>query len=255
MIPIRPQRAGAAYTRAGAVAAVVLAVAAAQEPALAQTLRGRVVDSEVGHPVGGATVRIKGGPPPLTTDSLGRFEAANLPAGEAQLTIEGLGYATAEFKVELPASGAVFRSFSLDFTGYRLPEFLVEGRAAELAPRYADFELRRRRKLGTYLRWDELNKGSYSSVGDALRTVRGVRIRCDQRQFECRAVMARSPQCEPTWFIDGVEVRSFHENTSIRDVYGIEVYRGAGEVPGEFAGSNAACGVIVMWTKSRPYRE
>ena len=35
---------------------------------------------------------------------------------------------------------------------------------------------------------------------------------------------------------------------------GIEIYRGPGEVPGDFGGSNAACGVIVMWTKSRPYR-
>jgi hypothetical protein len=37
-------------------------------------------------------------------------------------------------------------------------------------------------------------------------------------------------------------------------VYGIEVYRGSGEIPAEFGGSTAGCGVIVMWTKSRPYR-
>jgi hypothetical protein len=54
--------------------------------------------------------------------------------------------------------------------------------------------------------------------------------------------------------IDGTEASSFNENTPIRDIYGIEVYRGAGEVPGEYAGSTAACGVIVVWTKSRPYR-
>jgi hypothetical protein len=108
--------------------------------------------------------------------------------------------------------------------------------------------------MGTYLRWDELEKRGYASVGDALRTVRGVRIQCNQQTFECFAFMARTPQCQPTWWVDGVEVRSFHENTSIRDVYGIEVYRGAGEVPGEYAGSDAGCGVIVVWTKSRPFR-
>jgi len=113
---------------------------------------------------------------------------------------------------------------------------------------------RRHRALGAYLRWDEIKRKGYSSVGDALRTVRGVRIECNQQAFECNAVMVRTPQCPPTWYIDGVEARSFHENTPISDVYGIEVYRGAGEVPGEFAGSNAGCGVIVMWTKSRPYR-
>jgi outer membrane cobalamin receptor len=66
--------------------------------------------------------------------------------------------------------------------------------------------------------------------------------------------MSRDPQCFPTWWVDGTRVASFHENTPIRDVYGIEIYRGPGEVPGEFAGSDAACGVIVIWTKSRPYR-
>ncbi len=95
---------------------------------------------------------------------------------------------------------------------------------------------------------------SFGSVGDALRTVRGVRIQCNQQTFECFAYMARSPTCQPVWIVDGQEARAFHENTPIRDVYGIEVYRGAGEVPGEYAGSNAACGVIVIWTKSRPYR-
>jgi hypothetical protein len=108
--------------------------------------------------------------------------------------------------------------------------------------------------MGAYLRWDEIAKQGYGSVGDALHGVRGVRIQCNQQTFECFAVMARSPRCQPTWWIDGVEVQSFHENTPIRDVYGIEIYRGPGEIPGEFSGSNAACGVIVMWTKSRPFR-
>ena len=97
-------------------------------------------------------------------------------------------------------------------------------------------------------------KQGYGSVGDALHVVRGVRIKCNQQTFECFAFMVRSPQCQPTWWIDGQEVRSFHESTPIRDVYGIEIYRGPGEVPGEFAGSDAACGVIVIWTKSRPYQ-
>jgi hypothetical protein len=72
--------------------------------------------------------------------------------------------------------------------------------------------------------------------------------------FYREAFMSRDPQCFPTWWVDGTRVASFHENTPIRDVYGIEIYRGPGEVPGEFAGSDAACGVIVIWTKSRPYR-
>jgi len=241
-----------ARTLTAVLLAGVLSIAVPAAGAAHATLRGRVVDSEFGHPLPGAVVRIRRGPAPLTTDSLGRFEARDLPGGDAEITIRLLGYATHVFRLSIPPAGNVDQSFALDFTGSELPAVVVEARAEQLMPRYVEFEQRRQRKMGAYLRWDDLK--AYSSVGDALRTIRGVKIQCNQQTFECFAVMARSPQCEPTWWIDGVEVHSFHENTPIRDVYGIEVYRGAGEIPGEFAGSDAACGVIVLWTKSRPYR-
>ena len=248
-------RTARARTLSGALLAGQLAVAMGPETGAAQaTLRGRVIDSELGHPLPSALVRIQPGPAPLTTDTLGRFEAQGLPAGDAEVTIQAIGYAQGVFTVHLPPAGAVEGVFTLDFTGYRLPEVVVQARAEQLMPRYLDFEQRRRRGHGAYLRWDDIKAQGYSSVGDALRVVRGVRIQCNQQTFECFAVMARTPQCHPTWWIDGVEVSSFHENTPIRDIYGIEIYRGPGEVPGEFSGSNAACGVIVMWTKSRPYR-
>jgi hypothetical protein len=235
--------------------AAALAIFFAVETAAAQAmLQGRVMDSETGNPLPGAMIRIKGGPAQLVSDSLGRFRADQLPAGEVEVRIQLLGYAPGVFRVRLPASGVVDRDFGMDFTGHRLPEQVVRARADQLAPRYSDFEQRRQRKLGAYFRWDELEQKGYSSVGDALRTVRGIKIKCNQQTFECFAFLARTPHCQPTWFIDGAEVRSFHENTPIRDVYGIEVYRGAGEVPGEYSGSNAACGVIVIWTKSRPFR-
>jgi hypothetical protein len=238
-----------------ALLVALLAVVLGPEPGSAQvTLRGKVIDSEIGQPIAGATIRIRRYADALTTDTLGQFEARNVPEGDGQITIQVIGYSRGEFWIHFPASGEMERVFALDFTGARLPAVVVEARAEKLERRYVEFEQRRHRQMGTYLRWDELEKRGYASVGDALRTVRGVRIQCNQQTFECFAYMARTPQCQPTWWVDGVEVRSFHENTSIRDVYGIEVYRGAGEVPGEYAGSDAGCGVIVVWTKSRPFR-
>ena len=193
-------------------------------------------------------------PSTFITDSLGRFEAIGLRPGEAAVNIKLVGYIPGLFRIPLAASDKLEQDFALDFSGNQLASVVVQARAERLMSRYVDFERRRQRGLGAYFRWDELNRGSYTAVGDALRTVRGVRIRCNQQTYECFAVMVRSPQCPPTWWIDGVEASSFHENTPIRDVYGIEIYRGAGEIPGEFSGSNAACGVIVLWTKSRPFR-
>lgn len=218
------------------------------------TIRGRVVDSETGAPLVGATVTLRRAPTPFTTDSAGQFFARDLPAGDVQITVQLLGYAMADFRMRVPNAGEVEKVFSLDFTGQLLPTVAVSARAEQLMARYADFERRRHRGAGAFLRWDDLAKESFGSVGDALRTVRGVRIKCNQQTFECLAYMSRSMNCQPVWYIDGMEARSFHESTPIRDVYGIEIYRGPGETPGEFSGSNAACGAIIVWTKSRPYR-
>lgn len=232
----------------------LLALVLTSVGAAAQSLRGRVIDSEMGTPLAGATVQIGKSGPVLRTDSAGQFVAQNLTPGITAVEIKQIGYEPTTFDIRIPDSGFVSGAFPLDFNGYLLPAVVVEARAAALMPRYTDFERRRQRKMGAYLRWDELKKQGASSVGDALRTVRGVRMACDQQRFECYAVMVRTPQCQPTWFVDGVEVHSFHENTPINDVYGIEIYRGAAEIPAEFGGSNAACGVIVVWTKSKPYR-
>lgn len=248
-----PRAKARGYTWALVVAVVAVGVGPETIDAQA-TIRGRVIDSEVGDPLPGAVVSIRGVSATFITDSLGRFEAIGLPPGEAAVSVEVIGYTPSLFRVRLTGSDKVEQDFALDFSGHRLADVVVQARAERLMPRYLDFEKRRQRGLGAYFRWDELKQGSYNSVGDALRTVRGVRIRCNQQTFECFAAMVRSPNCLPTWWIDGIEVNSFHENTPIRDVYGIEIYRGAGEIPGEFSGSNAGCGVIVMWTKSRPFR-
>lgn len=238
------------------VATVIVTMISSSSVAAQSTLRGRVIDSETGSPLAGAQVRLgtDTAGPPITSDSGGFFTLPALPRGIVDIQIRMLGFEERLFHVFMPDSGELYRQFALDFNGFMLPEIVVQARAERLQPRYIEFERRRARKLGAFFRWDDIKKASYNSVGDALRTVRGVRIQCDQARYECNAVMSRSPNCLPTWYIDGIEVHSFHENTPIRDIYGIEVYRGTGEIPAEYAGSNAGCGVIVMWTKSRPYR-
>lgn len=218
------------------------------------TLKGRILDSELGEGLPGATVRVRPGGTPITTDSLGRFEVTGLKPGEVEVAVQAMGFESRSWKFVVQADQVVDRTFSLDFTGEKLPEVVVTARAVKLVPRYADFERRRERGVGAYLRWDEIKKKNFNTVGDAMRSIRGVRLQCNQAEFECYIRMARTPNCPPAWFVDGVQVGSFTESTPIRDVYGLEVYRGPGEVPGEFTGSSAGCGVLVVWTKSKPYR-
>jgi hypothetical protein len=64
--------------------------------------------------------------------------------------------------------------------------------------------------------------------------------------------MARNA-CLPRVWVDGRPSDYFGANMPVGDVYGIEVYRGAAEMPAEFTG-DGMCGAIIIWTKNRPYR-
>jgi outer membrane receptor for ferrienterochelin and colicin len=35
----------------------------------------------------------------------------------------------------------------------------------------------------------------------------------------------------------------------VSSIEGIEVYKGAAQLPAEFGGSNSMCGVVAIWTK------
>ena len=218
------------------------------------SLKGKVIDSELGEPIPGAVVRIKPGGTPITADSAGQFAAAELKPGEVEVTVQAVGFESRSWKFTVQAGQAVDRSFPLDFTGEKLPEVVVTARANKLVPRYADFERRRDKGIGAFLRWDDIKNKNYNSLGEAARSVRGVKLVCDQQSFECNIRMARTPNCTPRWYVDGVQVTSFHENTPIRDIYGLELYRGPSELPAEFSGSDGGCGVLAVWSKSKPYR-
>ena len=238
------------------VAFLVLALAALPAVASAQTasLKGKVIDSELGEPIPGAIVKVKGSGTPLTVDSVGTFQITDLKPGEVEVTVQALGFESKSWKFVAQAGQVMDRSFSLDFTGEKLPEVVVTARANKLVPRYVDFERRRDKGIGAFLRWDEIKKKNYNTLGDAARSVRGVKLVCSQEDFECNIRMARTPNCTPRWYVDGVQVTSFHENTPVRDIYGLELYRGPSELPAEFSGSDGGCGVLVVWSKSKPYR-
>ena len=238
------------------VAFLVLALATAIPcvvTAQTATLKGKVIDSELGEPIPGAIVKIKGGSP-MTADSAGHFSIADIKPGDVEITVQALGFESKSWKFVAQAGQAMDRSFALDFTGDKLPEVVVTARANKLVPRYVDFERRREKGIGAFMRWDEIKRKNYNTLGDAARSVRGVKLVCNQQDFECNIRMARTPNCTPRWYVDGVQVTTFHENTPVRDIYGLELYRGPSELPAEFSGSDGGCGVLVVWSKSKPYR-
>jgi Carboxypeptidase regulatory-like domain len=225
---------------------------AAAQAAPTATLRVRVVDEMTGDAVDGAVVRLKGRPDTsTTTDPSGQVELAGLEPGTWKMDIRAVGFEPRFESVRLTAGQVYQRSFGLTFTGEKLPDVVVEARRDKLVPRYADFYRRRQNRLGYYLTWEEIKSRGYSSLGNALQYVRGVYVKC--QIHDCRITMSRSHTCEPAYWVDGIEGKAFATTIPIRDIYGLEVYRGSGEMPGEYAGSGG-CGAIVIWTKNKPFR-
>src|SRR5207249_6226981 len=99
-------------------------------------------------------VRVGNSGPLVKTDSAGVFVAQNVTPGFIAIEVRQIGFEPGTFDIRIPESGVVQGVFPLDFNGFMLPAVVVEARAVALMPRYTDFERRRKRKMGAYLRWD-----------------------------------------------------------------------------------------------------
>ena len=215
-------------------------------------LIGRVHDDRSGEVVPAAEVFIDGQPSKATLSSQARFVISNLTPGHHRIEIRAIGYRLMGVEIDFAPGQVVDRTFDLTFTGERLPDVEVEAKVSKTLPRFAEFERRRARGIGHFITRDEIKARGYTNVGDALRTVKGVRVNCNIN-IECFVQMVRAaPGCGPIYYVDGQQARSFAESTAIQDIQGIEVYRGSAEVPGEYSGSFAGCGVVAIWTRAAP---
>lgn len=235
-------------------ATALLATALLATAAQAQdkgALIGKVFDAKSGEALTTAQILVDQVKANVTLSNQARFVLGGLEPGRHRIDIRNVGYRPLTAFIEFAAGQTVERTFELEFTGEQLPSLEVEAKASKSLSRFSDFERRRARGVGHFITRDEIVARSYMNMGDALRTVKGVKVYCDA--IDCLARMVSAPAgCGPTFFVDGQVARSFATTTPINDVQAIEIYRGAGEIPAEFTGSESGCGVIVIWTKSTP---
>ena len=236
-------------------AAVTPRAAAAQ--ARSGHLSGTVVDHATGSGLAAADIQLVEDGRRVLTDSAGDYAFPDLPAGIVRFLVRARGFPTTRVAVALIRGERLSRIIELDSASVRaepaqpLPGVAVAAPAPP-APRYVDFERRRLNGRGQYLVKDDIEKAGYGSLQDAMRGLRGVNVDCGGGNG-CVIRMARAPmRCSPEYIIDERTDNTFGPFTPIRDIEGIEVYTGPSDVPGEFAGRSAGCGVVVVWTRSGP---
>ena len=225
---------------------------AAQTASGKGTLVGFVVASGASTHISGAVAELDSTAWRTVADTTGRFELDSIEPGPYVLHIKAIGYEERAWRLTLHPNHVTTHFFELVPQAVELTGVDVKGAIPLSARRYLDFERRRKTADGAFLTQDDIEKANPSTLIDILVTVRGVQQICLVN--DCVAKMVRSPPgCYPQYYIDGNESSAyFVRHTPPKDIRGVEIYRGQAEVPGEFGGSNSACGVIAIWTKSSP---
>ena len=126
--------------------------------------------------------------------------------------------------------------------------------------RLTDFRQRRRLGNGTFIDRAEIERRNPRVLSDLLRNVPGVRL--ENFQGGLRYVSGRfrsltssagsgNGSCDMMIYLNGQPFPSDAGTSDARirvtEILALEVYVAAGSVPREFAGTNAACGVILIW--------
>lgn len=233
----------------GAALSVLCAAPAPGQQQLA-TLTGRVTDRASGLPVPRAEIIHQADSRSVISDSLGVYVFTALPSGQASFVVRAIGYPAQTHQVLLVANQRLVLDVRMGDSAQALPTVDVTARN-RINPRLVDFERRRKTGRGQYMDEEQLKQTPASALVDVLKTMRGLVYHCVG--VDCYVHMSRAPRrCLPEYIIDSRPDNTFGPRTPIRDIVGLEVYSGPADVPGEFAGSNAGCGVIVVWTKSGP---
>ncbi|CAN5892504.1 hypothetical protein BH11GEM1_BH11GEM1_30510 [soil metagenome] len=252
------------YSYTTIITLIAILLACAHPSAYAQRgsaqIEGTVVERISGAAVASAVIVHLGAGTTVSSDSLGRFVLTEMAPGIVRLLIRARGFPATIVNLALARGEQYTRMFELDSSTTAreaTQQLQAAATVATLAPlpRYADFERRRHTGRGQYLLGEDLEKAGYSTLQDAMRGLRGVNVECGGGNG-CAIRMARAPlRCIPEYIVDERVDNIFGASTPIRDIEGIEVYTGPSDVPGEFAGRNAGCGVVVIWTHAGPRKK
>jgi hypothetical protein len=229
-------------------------------------LRGRVVaprgrDSKISIP---AEILLPAGPRSVRTEPSGAFELRGLADGVHTVIVRSIGYAPLRTLITVPVPRDSIVEFQLHPLAKELAEVVVVGRATGIGRMRAFEERRATIAGGSFLTREDLAKRDDARLSDILRSVRGTRL---QRQSD-GSTFLMSPRgtlslkvrdCYYQVYLDGVRIFA-PGSTAVKPpnvddfapqgIEAIEIYTGPAITPPQFSGLGAACGTIVLWTRS-----
>lgn len=244
----------------------------------AATISGRIRNSQGDTPVAEAEVRLFGRTTGAVSGADGGFTLGALPAGTHSLEVRALGFLPKRLTVHLVPGRTLQMAVQLEPTAYVLDPVKVTGESGNAG--IAGFERRRAGGGGTFITEEQIRKRNPASTNDLFLGVAGMELRSVAGNtavlMKRAATMTGkfgSAVCFPQYYVDGqprqlgvtnlrtgelvalerggAPVLDLGPNILVSpgEIHGIEIYRGLGAIPPEFARFDSGCGVIAIWTK------
>ena len=236
------------------------------------TVTGTVREDGTSRPLAGVEVLLEGSKKIAQTNEAGQFTLADLPTGNKVVLFRSIGYRPSRVRVIIKKNETVTADAVLVSETVRLDPIVVTGRPD--APRgiggRETFEERRKLGFGRFADSIDLRRWNNARISDVLTRL-GVSVYEVRGDAGLQLLAASSRRtghstdvpCYMSVIYDGVTLYravstggippypppDFRKEFELNNIESIEVYRGAGEVPLEFGGPAASCGVIVLWSK------
>jgi len=222
-----------------------------------------VLDS-AGAPVENARVQIAGVSHVATTNDRGVARMDRVPAGNRIVSASRIGYTAARVAVEFRAGETVARTITL--RGEPVALAGVSGTAARNDQTLArhGFYNRQRAGFGAFMTGETIDRLRPARTVDLFRRMRGFSVIQTRRGYY-EIVTNRGPSnmsgsCDgPLIFLDNILVpaRSSSREDMLtfinpESIAGIEAYPSPATVPAQYNITGAACGVVLLWTKTGP---
>ncbi|MDZ4674547.1 MAG: carboxypeptidase-like regulatory domain-containing protein [Gemmatimonadota bacterium] len=235
-------------------------------------LSGVVRHDSTGAPLAGVEVLIGQTTFRTETNAQGRYIMAGLPAGVYQAIFRKVGHLPVRIDVRLAPGDTTRANTTLIESAVVLDPVIVTGAPESsrgVGVGREALEERRKMGFGRFFDSEQLRQyEDYLKLEDVLRRYSDVQILRDLSGFyafnNVRRDINGKPNCMMQVYYNGSPVgkggvvgTSDLNPTDLRmfGLFGleaVEVYRSAAEIPQEYGGPGAGCGVILLWSRANP---